>query len=105
MIKKISSSFDARIFSPNRTFTKFEKERKTKRLKIKFKDHHERDAMLAAMVARKRFLPLFTKIDSHLRDRNLLHLSDEAKELMVKKEAANLEQAILLIKSNIYDRK
>lgn len=104
-VRKISSSFNARIFSPKRRFTKIEKEKTANKLKLCYHDHHERDAMLAAAMARRNFLTLFNKIDSALKRRNLLYMADEVKELIVKKAASNIEQAIIIIKSNIYNRK
>jgi len=97
MIKKMSASFSARIFSPSRRLKKIEKERMAGRLKLRCNDHHERDAVLAAVLAKRRFQTLFSKIDKILEKKGLSHLSDDVKGMMVKRKAVNAEQAVLKI--------
>lgn len=94
-IKKIASSFNARFFSPEKDLGISEKKDITKN--FTFDNDHEQDALAAALYAKKEFSGLFEKIDYTLEKKNLLHMSDSVKELLVKNEVGNIEQAIKLL--------
>jgi predicted RNase H-like nuclease (RuvC/YqgF family) len=92
LVRKTASAFNAVLSKPGKTITVAEKNRLVKR--YVFKNKHERDAIAAALLAKKRFSVLFRKVDSMLKVRNLVYLSDDIKNLLVKKRAGNINHAI-----------
>jgi hypothetical protein len=97
-VKKIAASFDAVIFSPHRRIGKMEKEGIASRMRLIYRDHHERDAIIAAVLARRRYRKLFDRVDLSLRKKGLMELSDHVKELLLKRRASNVETAVALLK-------
>lgn len=96
LVKRISSSFGAKLVTQKK-LTVFEKERISKNVKVMYKNHHERDAIVAAYLARKKFSRLFEKIDKKLKKKGLQHLSEDVKALLVKRRVT-IERAIELVK-------
>ena len=95
LVKKIASAFNAVLSKPRRTIKVSEKRRL---VKIATKNKHERDALAAALLAKKRFSILFRKVDSTLKRKNLLHMNEDIKELLIRRKAGNINQAIRLLK-------
>ncbi|MEM7819695.1 MAG: DUF460 domain-containing protein [Candidatus Aenigmatarchaeota archaeon] len=91
-VRKISATFNARLFLPKKDITINEKKELTRN--FSFNNNHERDALASAIFAKKEFANLFGKIEYVLRKKNLSYLSDEVKELLIKNEVGNIEQAI-----------
>lgn len=90
-IKKIATSLNAGIYIPkedilirkkNQLSSVYLREKKL-RDKIKLKDHHQRDALAAAILALKSLRPLLNKINNHLNQNNMQHLSEEVKERVI----------------------
>ena len=90
-IKKIAASLNADIYIPkenvltkkkNQLSSDYLREKKL-RGKIKLKDHHQRDALAAAILALKSMNPLLNKINNHLNQNNMQHLSEEVKERVI----------------------
>lgn len=90
-IKKIAASLNAEIYIPkenilikkkNQLSSDYLREKKL-RDKIKLKDHHQRDALAAAILALKSMNPLLNKINNHLHQNNMQHLSEEVKEKVI----------------------
>jgi len=94
-VDKIGAAFNARLFSPKDDITISEKKVLTR--DFTFSSTHERDALAAALLAKKFFSGMFDKVDFALNKRDMLHLSDAVKELLVKQEVGNIEQAINLL--------
>jgi len=94
-VKRVAAAFNARLYYPKRDLYIGEKKRITDGTDIK--NDHERDALAAALHAKSFFSPLFSKIDNTLEAKSLVHLSADIKELLVKRETGNIEQAIKLL--------
>ena len=78
-IKKIAASLNADIYIPkenvltkkkNQLSSDYLREKKL-RDKIKLKNHHQRDALVAAIITLKSIKPLLNKIDNHLNQNNM----------------------------------
>ncbi len=91
-LRKIASSFNAQLICPEYDLTSEEKKRLVAGRACN--NMHERDALGAAIFARKKFSPLFRKVDFALKKKNLFALADEVKELLVKRKAGNIERAV-----------
>jgi hypothetical protein len=102
LVKKSASAFNALLFSPKKDITQTEKRKLLRAAKFskKMKNKHEKDALAAALKARKRFLNFFVKIDSALKKKNLSHLNDDVKSLLIKRRVCNIEQAIKTVNFN-----
>jgi predicted RNase H-like nuclease (RuvC/YqgF family) len=96
LVKKTASTFNAVLSKPRKTITVAEKKKIAKSFAV-FNNKHERDALVAALLAKKKFSIMFRKVDSILKTRDLTHLTDDIKELLVKKRAGNINQAIKLL--------
>lgn len=94
-IRKIASSFSAKVFSPDHDLTIEEKERI---VNISMRDSHERDALASALFAFKFYSPQFNTIDMNLEALNMKEYSDRVKEMIVRKEAKNIADAIEKVK-------
>jgi predicted RNase H-like nuclease (RuvC/YqgF family) len=94
-IRKIAASFNAKVFSPDHDLTVEEKE---KVVNISMRDSHERDALASALFAFKFYSPQFNTIDMNLETLNLKEYSDKVKEMIVRKEAKNIAEAIERVK-------
>jgi len=90
-IKKIATSFNAKIFHPDHDLTIEEKDRI---VNISMKDTHERDALAASLFAFRLYASQFNTIDRNLEALGLKKYSDRAKEMIVKKQAKNIAEAI-----------
>ena len=75
-IKKIATSLNAEIYIPKEDIL-------IRKDKIKLKDHHQRDALVAAILTLKSMNPLLNKINNHLNQNNMQHLSEEVKERVI----------------------
>ncbi|MBS3053865.1 MAG: DUF460 domain-containing protein [Candidatus Aenigmarchaeota archaeon] len=97
MLRKISSTFGCRLHVPKKDMMIGEK----KLISEGFGYHndHERDALASAIHAKQEFRPLFEKIDLYLEKKGMKKLSPDVKELLVKGEAANIEQAVKMLTS------
>jgi len=95
LVKKTASAFNAVLSRPRRTIRIAEKR---KLVTIATENKHERDALAAALLAKKKFSVLFRKVDSSLKRRNLLRINEDVKELLIKRRAGNINQAIRLLK-------
>jgi len=90
-IKKISATFNCKIYSPDHDLTIEEKE---SILRINIKDAHERDALSAALFAFREYESLFTNINRALSTMNLNQYRDKVKEMVVTGQAKNIADAI-----------
>ena len=95
-VKKISAAFNARLFYSD--FRISDKIKLTKN--VNYSNIHERDALAAAISARKFFATTFEKVDVALQRKDLIHLGPAVKELLIKKEAGNIESAISRLMPN-----
>jgi len=94
-IRKIASSFDCKIFKPDHDLGI---EEKNKIVKIPINDDHERDALAAATFAFRFYEPQFKRIENTLASMNLIGYEDIVKEMLIKREAKNIADAIEKIK-------
>ena len=92
LVKKAAAAFNALLFTPKKNIPQYEKRKMVKSVKLRNK--HEKDALVAALKARKRFLNFFSKIDSVLEKKNLSYLDEDVKSLLIKRRVCNIEQAI-----------
>mgnify|MGYP001574457368 CR=1 FL=1 len=90
-VKKIATSLNSDIYTPrenilikkkNQLSSDYLRERKL-RDKIKLKDHHQRDALAAAILTLKSMNPLLNKINNHLKQNNLQYISEEVIEKVI----------------------
>lgn len=93
-VKKIAANFGARLYIPRCDIRVDEKKEIAKGAGD---NAHERDALAAALSAKKEFFRMFRKIDSALERKNLPEIKSEVKELLVKGEAGNTEQAVKML--------
>jgi len=94
-VSKIAASFNCKTFNPDHDLTVEEKD---EIIRIPIKDVHEKDALSAATYAFKRFAPQFNIIDRNLESLGLIQLQDRVKEMIVRKEAKNISEAIEKLK-------
>ena len=94
-ISKIAASFNCRVFSPDHDLTVEEKD---EIVRIPIKDIHEKDALSSATYAFKHFASQFNIIDRNLESMGLIQLQDRVKEMIVRKEAKNISEAIEKLK-------
>ncbi len=103
--KKLAASFGCRIFSPENDLPLSEK----KRVYRKFSDSkiisnmHERDALAAALSARKSLAASFAKISNYASEAGLENFSDDIMEIIFTKTAKNFSEASVLLKERIKD--
>jgi hypothetical protein len=94
-VSKIAASFNCKVFNPDHDLTVEEKD---EIVRIPIKDVHEKDALAAATYAFKNFAPQFNIIDRNLESLGLIQLQDRVKEMIVRKEAKNISEAIEKLK-------
>ena len=90
-IKKISATFNSKVFSPDHDLTIEEKERI---LSINIKDAHERDALASALFAFREYESMFNNINRELNVMNMSQHSDKVKEMLITGRAKNIADAI-----------
>lgn len=93
-VRKVSSTFNARLFLPKEDISVEEKMEMTKGLT---ENSHERDALAAALFAKKHYEGLVKKVKNALKEKNLEGMSNEVLELLIKREVGNIEQAVKLL--------
>lgn len=84
-VRKFASIFGAKLIELNRDI-KIEKKQYIVR-GYKIKNRHERDSLAAALIAYKRMMALFNKIDRYLGHHSALELSSEVKCIMTNNSA------------------
>lgn len=94
-VKRVAAAFGARLHAPRRDLYIGEKKSIVEGRAVR--NDHERDALAAAMHAKSFFAPLFAKVDRTLEKKSLTRLSAEVKELLVKNETGNIEQAVKML--------
>ena len=94
-VHKIAATFGARIVKPESNLTLEEKESLTK--KYDFDNDHEQDALAAAVYAKKRFAKFLQKIDYALEKKGFEGSRGDVKELLLKGEVGNIEQALRML--------
>jgi len=94
-IAKLAASFNCRLFTPDHDLGVEEKE---SIINVSLNNSHERDALAAAVYANKTYFGLFANIDKTLQSMNLSDMSDNVKEMIIKKEAKNIADAIEKLK-------
>lgn len=105
-VHKTAATFNARIVKPENNLTIEEKESLTK----KYRQHdarsasvslvnndHEQDALAAAVYAKKRFAKFLQKVDTALEKKGFEGSRGDVKELLLKGEVGNIEQALKLL--------
>ncbi|MFH0832449.1 MAG: DUF460 domain-containing protein [Candidatus Aenigmatarchaeota archaeon] len=96
MIKRVAASFNAVIFKPGENMTTEKKKQLTKNFPCRNK--HQRDALAAAIKAKKAASSFLIKIDGMMESRGCAQFSDEVKSLILKGKACNVDRALLMIK-------
>lgn len=94
LVKKVAATFGAALFSPRDDITQEKKRRLAKAKKLR--NRHEKDALAAALNARNSFMNLFLKVDKILKGRGMLYINDDVKDLLIRKKASNIAQAVRL---------
>ena len=87
-VKKIASSLSSDLYIPEHNLlvkkkksvnNNYQNENKLKG-KIKMENKHQKDALAIAVLALKSLNPLFNKINNHLNQNHLTHLSEKVRE-------------------------
>ncbi len=101
-VRRIAAAFNARLFYSKLSVN----EKKKLSRAANYSNVHERDALAAAISAKKFFAPTFEKVNTVLERKGLVRLSAAVKELLVKKEAGNIEFALkMLMPSAVVQKK
>ncbi len=95
LARKLAAAFSCRLCNPDKDLGVKEKRSLIGHCS---RNTHEKDALAAALHGKKRYSRLFTKIESKLRKRNMLSLSSQVKELLVRRKAQNISHAIEISK-------
>lgn len=104
-VQKVAATFGAKLFVPKENLTLAQKEALTKKFRqldarsasSGFSNDHEKDAMASAVYAKKNFSSFFQKIDKVLERRGFEGSYGDVKELLIKEETGNIEQALKLL--------
>ena len=87
-VEKIASSFGAKLTIPRKNLSRLEKSKLIKKYlrnkELKLKDKHQKDALLAAIIAHRSCKKLFDKIDNKLKEINKEYLSNQVKVKALK---------------------
>lgn len=91
-VAKFAAKLGARLFIPDKTMQFMRKKKITKeflkdkglRNKIKLKNKHEIDALAAAVSAYRHFMPLFNKIDQHMKGIGMEERSEQVKKIIIE---------------------
>jgi hypothetical protein len=104
LVKKLASVFDCPVYAPKKTVSVGEKKDMTGG--FEYANAHERDALAAGLMAKSHFSSIFRRVERTAREKGLEAIIDDIKELVVKREVPNIEQAIqLLVKKEPKKRK
>ena len=90
-IRKLASTFNSKIYSPENDLTI---EQKEDILRINIKDDHERDALAAASFAFREHEAMFNSIERALNAMHLGQYKDKVKEMIITGRAKNIADAI-----------
>jgi predicted RNase H-like nuclease (RuvC/YqgF family) len=91
LVKKIASTFNARLVYPPKNLSIKKKRKLISDIDfLKINNSHERDALASAIFALKSFRKLFYKIDRY----SPPEVKDIVKELILKHESPNIKEAI-----------
>lgn len=94
-IRKIAAAFGAKIHAPDHDLLVEEKD---KIVNVSMADSHERDALASALFAFRSYSAQFSTIDASLEAAGLRKHSDRVKELVIKREAKNIAEAIDMVR-------
>ncbi len=94
-VKRVAAAFNAKLHCPKRDLYVGEKKSIIGQRGVK--NDHERDALAAALHAKSSFSAFFGKVDRALEERSLSYMSVSVKELLLKSEAGNIEQAVKML--------
>jgi len=94
-LKKISATFGARLFYPRYDISVKEKNEITK--EFHYENNHERDALAAALFAKNNFSSILSKVSSAAEKKGVVHLADDIKEMLIKEQAGNIDEAIKIL--------
>ena len=94
LIRKFSMKTGAKIISPEKDLTNYEK---IKLLKIKTGNDHESDALASSFFAYEKLLPLIKKIDSFLEKENKLELKEQIFSMLMTDSGLSIKTALMKI--------
>lgn len=98
-IEKIAKNLGSKLFFPEKSLTKLEKEKIIKDFKEKIKSSHEKDALAASLKAFKKYRSLFIKINEIAKKENAEDLFSEIARVIIEKKSENIADVIRRIKS------
>ena len=108
-VEKFASNLNAKIIKPEKTLQQKDKWRIAKEYlkdkkyeKVRIENKHQRDALTGAILAYKNYKTLFNKIDNNLMKNNKQHLSEDIKNLIIKKDYT-IKKAIILAERNMWN--
>jgi len=92
LVMKISSGFNAVLFSPEEDLKHWEKQELTRSFDTK--DSHQRDALAAALNAYRRNEEKIKKVEKAIEGLNLWKYVDEIKDMIIRERCSNISEAI-----------
>ncbi len=94
MVKKIASLFNSKIVLPPRNLRVGEKKRIVSEFGAEVEDDHQRDSLAAAILAYRRYEPLFIKVDKVLAEEGKLSEAEFVKKKLILGEANSIRDAL-----------
>lgn len=101
-IEKIGARTGAKIIKPKQDLKTEEKKELIRSYDVK--NEHERDALAAAMYARRQIIRLIKKIEKHLKDENKGELREEILKIIIREERG-IADAVKIIEMTPEERK
>lgn len=93
-VERLASSVGSRVYYPEESLQISEKIELVREHEIKIKNHHERDALAAAIKAYKSYRSLFLKIEQTLNEINSPEFFGDVAKKIVKEDVENIMGAV-----------
>lgn len=93
-VEKLASSVGSRVYYPEESLRISEKVELTRDHEIEIKNHHERDALAAAIKAYKNYRSLFLKIEQTVNEIGSPELFEDVARKVVKEDVENIMDGI-----------
>ncbi len=94
MVKKLASLFNSKIVLPPRNLRVGEKKRIVSEFGAEVEDDHQRDSLAAAILACRKYEPLFIKVEKVLSEEGKLNEAELVKKKLILGEANSIRDAL-----------
>lgn len=92
LVEKISSSFDAAVYKPDKDLTVKKKNELTREHEPE--DSHQKDSLAAGLNAFNEYRKLLQRVETTVDRVNLNNYEEEVKDLIIRKKAGNVSKAL-----------